>query len=251
MQTTEMASTMKRIERSFQEFIDAIQTAEDEVAFERVAHRASLSLGFRWFAYLRVANDVPTVISSYPKSWTGRYLDSNYQDIDPVVRRARRAHDLFRWGGSAKTPQGTREQKRLFDEAATFGIRSGLTVPIRGGFGQVAAFSLATDEEAASTEKLVRESGDILQLIGLYFHAHLNARRDLRVSAAATEAVLTQRELQCLTWCSRGKTVADIAVLVDITPRTVAFHLENARRKFQAASIAQCVAEALRRGLLT
>ncbi|XIA67795.1 LuxR C-terminal-related transcriptional regulator [Bradyrhizobium sp. TZ2] len=48
-----------------------------------------------------------------------------------------------------------------------------------------------------------------------------------------------------------GKTVADIAVLVQIAPRTVVFHLENARRKLGAASIAQCVAEALRRGLLS
>jgi LuxR family transcriptional activator of conjugal transfer of Ti plasmids len=37
---------------------------------------------------------------------------------------------------------------------------------------------------------------------------------------------------------------------MEITPRTVAFHLENARRKLGAASIAQCVAEALRLGLL-
>jgi LuxR family transcriptional activator of conjugal transfer of Ti plasmids len=40
-------------------------------------------------------------------------------------------------------------------------------------------------------------------------------------------------------------------VLVEIAPRTVAFHLENARHKLSAASIAQCVAEALRRGWLS
>ncbi|WP_314964018.1 helix-turn-helix domain-containing protein, partial [Bradyrhizobium cosmicum] len=61
----------------------------------------------------------------------------------------------------------------------------------------------------------------------------------------------TQRERQCLAWTAQGKTVADIAVLVQIAPRTVLFHLENARRKLGTASIAQCVAEALRRGLLS
>ena len=61
---------------------------------------------------------------------------------------------------------------------------------------------------------------------------------------------LTQREHQCLTWAALGKTVADTAILAEIAPRTVVFHLENARRKLNASSIAQCVAEALRRGLL-
>jgi LuxR family transcriptional activator of conjugal transfer of Ti plasmids len=49
---------------------------------------------------------------------------------------------------------------------------------------------------------------------------------------------------------AQGKTIADTAVLVKIAPRTVVFHLENARRKLCAVSTAQCVAEALRRGLL-
>ncbi|XIA67617.1 response regulator transcription factor [Bradyrhizobium sp. TZ2] len=65
------------------------------------------------------------------------------------------------------------------------------------------------------------------------------------------ESELTQRERQCLAWTAHGKIVADIAALVQIAPRTVVFHLENARPKFSAASIAQCVGEALRRGLLS
>ncbi|WP_249791556.1 response regulator transcription factor [Bradyrhizobium sp. SRL28] len=71
------------------------------------------------------------------------------------------------------------------------------------------------------------------------------------MASKLSESELTQRERQCLAWTAQGKTVADIAVLVQIAPRTVLFHLENARRKLGAASIAQCVAEALRRGLLS
>lgn len=73
---------MKLIERTFQEFIDAIHTAGDEAEFERVASRLTHRLGFRWFAYLRIVEDAPKLISSYPKSW-------NYEQLDPVVRQAR------------------------------------------------------------------------------------------------------------------------------------------------------------------
>jgi LuxR family transcriptional regulator, activator of conjugal transfer of Ti plasmids len=241
---------MKSVERSFQEFIDAIQTAEDEIGFALIAKRITERLGFRWFAYLRLSGDVPALMSSYPKSWTDRYLDLGYQQIDPVVRRARQEIELFNWCGSAAKAAGTREQRRFFDEAMTFGIKSGVTVPIRSGFGRMAAFTMATDEPTASVERLMRDSKDVCQLVGLYFHAHVVAKVRTEVSRLEGEGVLTQRERQCLAWAARGKTVADSAILIGIAPRTVVFHLERAREKLNASSIAQCVAEAMRRRLL-
>ena len=247
---TLLGTDAKSVERSFQEFIDAIHTADDEAEFERVATRLTQRLGFRWFAYLRLVDDAPALISSYPKSWTDRYFDLGYQQLDPVVQRARREHDLFSWGGGAPRPKGTVEQRRFFEEAMTFGISSGITVPIRGGFGRMAAFTLAIDEPIARTERLMAACRDVVQLTGFYFHTHAITRLGANLDSPTKAGILTQRERQCLAWAAQGKTVADTAVLAEIAPRTVVFHLENARRKLDAASIAQCVAEALRRGLL-
>jgi LuxR family transcriptional regulator, activator of conjugal transfer of Ti plasmids len=207
-------------------------------------------LGFRWFAYLRLIEGGPTLISSYPKSWTGRYFDLGYQRLDPVVRRVRGEHDLFSWGGEAPRPAGTREQRRFFDEAMTFGISSGITVPIRGGFERMAAFTLANDEPIARVEQLLSETKDVVQLVELYFHTHATTRLGGSSDPSTETGVLTRRERQCLAWAAQGKTVADMAILVEIAPRAVVFDFENTRRKLNAASIAQWVAEALRRGLL-
>jgi LuxR family transcriptional activator of conjugal transfer of Ti plasmids len=240
---------MTLTDEAFPEFVDALETAADEEGFERVASRVTRRLGFQRFAYLRIADDRPALISSYPKSWTTRYFDLCYQKIDPVVQRAAKEYDPFGWGGGAIIG-GAREQQRFFDEATTFGIRSGVTVPIRTGFGRIAAFTIATAESVADTNRLLVETSDILRLIGLYFHTHVSARLDRPFEKPLERPVLTQRERQCLSWVARGKTIADIAVLVQIAPRTVVFHLGNARRKLDAGSIAQCVAEALRRGQL-
>lgn len=237
---------MKETTNVFREFIDAINTAEDEESFEQVASRATRRLGFRWYAYLSLSNGAPKLISSYPKTWTSRYFDLAYQHLDPVVQRARLEHDLFNWGGAAFEPEANREQKRFFEEATTFGIKSGITVPIKSRYGRMAAFTFATDEPAAQTDLLVRDSRDVLRLVGLHFHTHVSTR-----GVSESRGPLTQRERECLSWISQGKAVADIAVLVGIAPRTVTFHLENARRKLDAVSIAQCVAEALRRDLLS
>ncbi len=239
------------MKRSFQEFTDAIHTADDEIGFARIGRRITERLGFRWFAYLRISDDTRTLISSYPKSWTDRYFDLGYQQIDPVLRRARLESELFSWGGSFPTAIGNREQRKFFDEAMTFGIKSGITVPIRSGFGRMAAFTMASDESTAAVQRLLKDGRDVCQLVGLYFHAHAMARVGAGVSQPAGEGgVLTQRERQCLAWAARGKTVADTAILVGIAPRTVVFHLEKARQRLNASSIAQCVAEAMRRGLL-
>lgn len=242
---------MKAIEFSFQTFIDAINTAQQEPEFEALATQLAQRLGFRWFAYLRLMQNAPVLISSYPKSWTARYFSLGYQHLDPVMQKASREHDAFSWGGAAPGVSGTREQRRFFDEAMTFGIRSGITIPIRGGFGRMAAFTLATDEPSARVEQVLAESKNVVQLAGLYFHTHAIVRLSGRQVTKPMSNVLTQRERQCLAWAAQGKTAADTALLLEITPRTVVFHLDNVKRKLQSASIAQCVAEALRRGLLT
>jgi len=242
---------MATIESAFEEFADAIHVAEDRRGFERVARRVAERLGFRWFAYLCQAGEVTTVISSYPKSWTRRYVEREYARLDPVVRRAAGAPTLFRWDGASPPGATTAAQRRFFEEAADFGVKSGITVPVRAGFGRTVAFTLATDLLDQSTRGLVEEERDFVQLIGLYFHAHLAAKLRAPDPDRRTRSLLTQRQLQCLSWAAQGKGAMDIAVLVDIAPRTVIDHLEKARRKLGATTTAQCVAEALRRGLLS
>jgi DNA-binding NarL/FixJ family response regulator len=40
-----------------------------------------------------------------------------------------------------------------------------------------------------------------------------------------------RREIACVQWAVRGKSAADIAETLRIKPRTVVFHMENARQK--------------------
>ncbi|MDN3277998.1 autoinducer binding domain-containing protein [Frankia sp. RB7] len=241
---------MNWTENIFQEFIDALQTAMDENEFERIATRATHGLGFRWFAYLSIVDSSLKLISSYPKSWTNRYLRRCYHRRDPVVLRARAEHAIFTWGASSGSirPRDP-EQSRFFEEATQFGIKSGITVPIRAGFGRMAAFTVATDDALMEPDVLLATSNDTVQLLALYFHTHLRGHPAANVTPPDART-LSQRERQCLAWAALGKTVSETAVLVGITARTVAFHLENARRKLDAVSIAHCVALAIRRRLL-
>lgn len=69
--------------------------------------------------------------------------------------------------------------------------------------------------------------------------AAIIATRLARVARAAVwpkQIHLNDREAQALTWAARGKTSSEIAQILDLTKRTVDFHIDNARQKLNAAT---------------
>lgn len=241
---------MKDVQRACHEFVDCLHTARTEDDFRRVAERTAHALGFRWFAYFGRRSDAPNLISSYPKSWTDHYFDEQYDEIDPVLQKPQTPCRVFLWDGRAARSAKSARERRLFDDALSFKIRTGLTVRIPGGNGQSAAFTLAVDDRSLGLDRFVETSQDLLQMIGLTYHAHVSARMGRASLNDQTGTALTQRERQCLAWISQGKTMQDIASLLDVTPRGVKFHLDNARRNLAALSLPHAVALAIRQGLL-
>ncbi len=55
---------------------------------------------------------------------------------------------------------------------------------------------------------------------------------------------LNDREIETLTWAARGKTSAEIAKLLDLSKRTVDFHIENARAKLGVSTRIQAAVKA-------
>jgi DNA-binding NarL/FixJ family response regulator len=56
--------------------------------------------------------------------------------------------------------------------------------------------------------------------------------------------MLNDREIDTLTWVARGKTSAQIAEMLELSKRTVDFHLDNARVKLGAATRTQAAIKA-------
>jgi LuxR family transcriptional regulator, activator of conjugal transfer of Ti plasmids len=241
---------MKTVERACHEFVDSVHTAITEADFQRIAERTAHELGFRWFAYFGRRACAPFLISSYPKSWTDYYFHERYQDIDPVLHHARAPSRAFLWDGREARAARSAKERRLFDDALSFNIRTGLTVPIVAGFGRVAAFTLAVEDRSPGLDRLVENAKDLLQLIGLTYHAHVDAKIGDVLLPDQAGSLLTQRERQCLAWASRGKTMEEIAMILDVTSRAVKFHLDNARRNLAASTVTHAVALAVRHGLL-
>jgi DNA-binding CsgD family transcriptional regulator len=229
--------------RVFQAFIDGLVEGADEAAFSAVMSRAAAALDLSCFAYLclphRRANKA-RLISTYPAPWTAHYLDKHYERLDPVIRQALRVTEPFEWGNGIAPAKLSSAQHQLFEEAASFGIRYGFTIPIHDGHGPVAAVTFASDERSQSFRRCVEGHRHVLQLMALYFHA--NARRRLRADLSIDGVFLSPREYECLEWSAAGKSAWEIGCILGIARRTVTFHLENAKAKLGVASLHQAIA---------
>ncbi|MBB4953850.1 DNA-binding CsgD family transcriptional regulator [Agrobacterium vitis] len=111
--------------------------------------------------------------------------------------------------------------------------------------------------DSASNRGAVAISGDIpefsftdlvlLHYISTHVFNRLAEIRDL--DARVTES-LTEREIECLTWTSAGKTSIEIAEIMGLSEHTINHYLNRATKKLDTVNRTQAVAKSLRLGLI-
>jgi DNA-binding CsgD family transcriptional regulator len=206
--------------------------------------------GLTTFAYLgfsRGSAGPPVYVSTYPEGWIRHYENRRYQEIDPVVLRARSSVLPFYWS-SVPDAQTSDEQRRFYGEATEFGIRCGFLVPIHDTQGDTALVSFASDARPEVLSRTIEQHKPVIHMAAIYFHAY--ARQRLAHPLELARPQLTPREIACLQWIARGKTSYDIADILSVSRRTVVFHLENAKVKLNAVTLPQAVANALQNRLI-
>ena len=75
------------------------------------------------------------------------------------------------------------------------------------------------------------------------------AARPLPATLVATR-LLTPREIEVLAWLAEGKSDWQVGQILLISPKTVNYHVERAKKKLDVATRMQAVVTAVRRGLL-
>lgn len=71
-----------------------------------------------------------------------------------------------------------------------------------------------------------------------------------QISLPENGASLSEREKEVLRWISRGKSTWDISEVLDITERTVKFHVSNILEKLDCINRAHAVAVAIGQELI-
>ncbi|RWQ12615.1 MULTISPECIES: LuxR family transcriptional regulator [unclassified Mesorhizobium] len=186
----------------------------------------------------------PAVILNYPDEWQKWYFENGYHRIDPIIKASRKRSGVFLWSEVYKDASTTDEERRIFDEAATFGLRSGISVPLHGPGGRVGFMSFAQRLD----RELQNRAMTYLQLAAIHFHR----RTEKLISLSDIEAIpnLSAREKECILWTSRGKSSWEIGKILGISYNTVNFHVKNAKKKLDTSSRTLAAMKAMSLGII-
>ena len=230
----------------FQKLTDISAVARDRSALEGALRELVHQLDFDCYAYLNVQPTRTFAVSSYPAEWQKRYLSRDYTMIDPVVSMARAQMKAFSWSASSPRKAPSKAVRTFYSEAAEFGVRSGISIPIRTAYGHMSMLTLASSKPSLSLETDIDQVAAVTSVALL--HACLE-HHDVQPTAARSVG-LTAKQALCLKWSAEGKSMKAIATIENMSYATVNFHLNNARKALDASSLAQATALATKLKLI-
>ncbi len=218
------------MDRILKAYLDSIQSAGNVDQLRDALTAIAASLGLHNVAYLALTRtDAPLLISNYNPGWTAHYVARGYHLFDPVIRKSFRCAHAFGWGPDFVRPDSPPAVRRFFYEAADFGISYGHTFPSGQWRSCQAAMTFATDRRRREYQSCIRQHAEALQIISLIFHAEVQNMRD--PSTPIDGVSFSRRQLQCLEWAARGKSVGEVAQLLGIRRPTAKYHLDQAKAK--------------------
>lgn len=148
-------------------------------------------------------------------------------------------------GASGLAPDARTIHQALED----MGLVSLITVPIHLPRGQVAQLTFGGPLSLADAEALLATTKAELVAAGQFFmHAFASAAGASGPEEARSK--LTPKEWQCLRLTAQGHREAEVAMLLEIKPSTVRYHLRNVEAKLGATTRTHAVALAAQLGLL-
>lgn len=212
--------------RDFRAFLDRIRA---ELGVEHAAYAGLNAEGGKLHGFV-----------TYPAAWVEHYSASGLADADPALTHARRSIAPVDWSRLPRDPIS----RRVFRDAADFGVPStGVTVPVRGPFGDIGMLSVSQRTSPAEWARLSREI--VPDLHGMAVHLHDAVMRTSPMGRILRHPQLSRREREVMQWIAAGKTQRDVGDILAISDRTVEVHLRSAREKLQALTTAQAVARAV------
>lgn len=184
---------------------------------------------------------------SYPKEWMKIYFKNNYQAIDPVLRTHFSTFKPQKWSKTYQKHSAI--DQKFFSTSHEFGLIEGLTHGVfepKDSTGTI--FSFAGPSIEPSNQQVA-----CLQIIIPHLHQALIrfCRKKIISEEIGVQLPLSEREIEVLKWIKMGKTNWEISAILNISERTVKFHVTNILGKLNASTRGHAVAKALELEIIT
>lgn len=179
-----------------------------------------------------------------PQEWTDHYTSRKYADNDPLVRKALNSIEPLVW--SAKLFS---DAPQLWADAQRFGLKVGISQSCWAAQGVFGLLTFLRSGPGLSPGEIAMHRRP-MQMAANLLHLSMYEHLDVPAMSCVSEVNLTAREREILRWTSEGKTAEIIGTILNISTRTVNFHISNVLTKLVAVNKVQAVAKARTFGLL-
>lgn len=225
-------------------FIEEAVAAKDEQELFGMLERTALRLGYPYYAFGALWGDpaayedhkAPAVRLNYPAEWIARYFAAGYDKIDPVVLIAPYAQTSVTWD------ELRHYRPEFFDEASSFGLVDGLTIPLRSIQGCYVMCLAATEKEPMLSVKRAQ--------LEAFAHGFFAAYLHLRGLESATHD-LSANTVDVIRLSMAGLKTDEIAKRLSLTVDGVHWCIKDARKKLGATTLAQLHLKAIQQGIVT
>jgi LuxR family transcriptional regulator, activator of conjugal transfer of Ti plasmids len=223
---------------SYSHFPRILSSSTPEAAAAKL-YELIVPLGFSGLVYSSGRLTAPLIEGSeIVQRWIKHFAERNYIAVDPLYAAARKSVVPQFWYANQCRPEDSAEQVRIYQEIGEFGIAKGFDLSIRDHEDEASLCFYCENEKVD-----LQAAHPLVQIGALYLHECI-----CRLSvgeAEITQPTLTARERECLGLVREGLTYAQIARRLNITERTVTFHLQNTKQKLGVSTLAQAIAIAL------
>ena len=224
--------------------IDEAATRDDVLDVLAEFYRAR---GFRSFCFVIPMVTKPDQFRLYergmPPEWMRRYLERDFDLIDPVSTAATTRNEVGTLGELLKQLTVNDVGRLFVEEATRMGLTDGLAIPTsglrhaRGFFG--------VDNVAA--EDLAKVDRSLMCAVAQ--HAHLRIDRIEEEHGAGIDG-LSPREAEILNWVAAGKSNPETAMILGISEATVGTHLRRLFTKLGVHDRVSAVLAGFKLGML-
>lgn len=212
-------------------------------------------LGFVNFAYvLRVptsfSNSQIILIDNYPLEWHEHYFDQHYLSADPTITYCSQNILPRTWSDINQASIHSEVGQKIMNEATDVGLKLGISMPVHTPGGQFGILSCSIDKDNAQSTNDVIQAIPYVQLLASHIHEAVDRVFGLNKQGAKV-IELTPREKECLLWTADGKTAWETSVILNISERTVNYHLGNSANKLNVSNRQHAIAKAVLLGIIS
>ncbi|MDG5489040.1 LuxR family transcriptional regulator [Sphingomonas sp. BGYR3] len=213
---------------------------------EEILARGAAMISYHFAAAFGSQTGDKVILSQFgfPEPWIERYRDPDFRRHDPVTEFIMQAGRPMRWDAATAAQTLNADQQAFLDAFRALGVPAGVGIPLFGPNGRDAYCGIGFDRDLVP--------GDRMMIGRMVAIAQMGHRRvvELLTDRGEEPVRVSARESEVLHWMARGKSNADIAVILGLSPATVDTFVRRLYDKLGVNDRISAIVRALSEGLV-